>query len=98
MTHPAATSARLVQTESAGRRDVALGALTVLGLPFGLVFAVGSVLGTGLSTMLWCLGISVGVVVALHTARGVRDMTWDLLAQVVGVRSRPHRRQGGRPG
>jgi hypothetical protein len=83
-------AARLVQTESAGRQDATLGALTILGLPFGVAFAVGSILGNGVGIMLWCLAISVLLVCALHAAQGVRDLTRQLLIQVIG-RSTPRR-------
>ena len=80
-------SARLVQTESAGRQDVALGALSILGLPFGLVFAVGSVLGEGPMVTFVCLAVSLVTVALLHLARGVRELTRELTTQVVGRRA-----------
>jgi ribosomal protein S18 acetylase RimI-like enzyme len=70
-------SARLVQTESARRREVAVSVVSTVGLPFGLVFAAGAVLAPGPRTFVICALLSLALLALLHLAPAVRDSTRD---------------------
>jgi hypothetical protein len=68
-------STRLVQAESALRREVAVNVITTVGLPPGLVFAAGAMLAPGPRTFVVCLLLSLFLLVVLHLVPAVRDST-----------------------
>ncbi|MET8092199.1 hypothetical protein [Micromonospora sp. NPDC005220] len=88
-------STRLNQAESARRREVAVNVISTVGLPFGLVFAAGALLGPGPRTLAVCLLLAFALLALLHLAPGVRESTRDFLGASGRSLGRIWHRSGG---